>query len=151
MDISLGANLTIGPNFLCAACIVRLFVAMKRRQVIHADEMGAVKCALGMRAKGDTNAGYKMYLYMRADSAPRMQAICMCEIAIWTDPDSVILTSVRASRLNLGLGRSVPIVGKPDGTGRSQLAVIEIYLKIECTVVSKEESREEKEEGLIHR
>lgn len=58
---------------------------MKRRQVIHADEIGAVKCALGMRAKGDKSAGYKMYLYMTADSAPRMQAICMCEIAIWID------------------------------------------------------------------
>jgi hypothetical protein len=85
MDISLGPNLTIGPSFSCAACIVRLFVAMKRRQVIHAEEMGAVKCALGIRAKGDKNAGYRMYLYIRADNAPNMQAICMCEIAIWTD------------------------------------------------------------------
>ncbi len=85
MDISLGPNLTIGPSFSCAACIVRLFVAMKRRHVIHAEEMGAVKCALGIRAKGDKNAGYRIYLYIRQIMHLEMQAICMCEIAIWTD------------------------------------------------------------------
>lgn len=126
MDISLGPNLTIGPSFSCAACIVRLLAAMKRRQVIHADEIGAVKCALGIRANGDRKAGYRMYLYTRADNAHRMQAICMCEGAIDSDSTRSDSVSIQAS---INPDPDVIFIGdKPDGKSSSQLAALEIIL-----------------------
>ena len=68
---SLGLGPTTTPCFWCSAWMA------PTRWLIHLEEMGEVKCALGILAGGENEYGHARYLYRAISRMPAARYIAM--------------------------------------------------------------------------